>query len=149
MINPTCQSDGTRIQECNQPISSECCEFGQIYSLLHFIIITSHDQFSRFIIPETECIITKSNGNQFRQVYPSFSLQVIHSQILQENNHGMPLYQTKVISNWACLFITSFFQNHSSIPRKHRRNCSSLHSILPFQSLPKKAHSQSHTWNNH
>ena len=64
--------------------------------------------------------ITKSNGSQFRQVYSSFSLQAIHSQILHENNNRMHNYQTEVISNWASLFIISFFQNHSSIPMKHK-----------------------------
>ena len=57
--------------------------------------------------------------------------------------------QTEVISNWENLIINSFFHMHSSIPMKHKRNCNSIHSILPFQSLPKKAHSQSHTRNNH
>ena len=91
---------------------------------------------------------TKLNGSQLRQVYSSFSLQAIHSQILHENTAQMHKYQTEVISNWACLFIISFYENHSSIPMKHNRNCHSIDSILPFQSLPKKAHSQSHTLNN-
>ena len=51
VIGSTLQSDGTRIVECIKEnkttgCSSECCEFGQIYSSLHFIISTSHDQFS-------------------------------------------------------------------------------------------------------
>ena len=152
VIGSTLQSDGTKIAECITvtPFSSECSEFRQVYSSSHFIITTSHDQFSWFIIIlELECTFTKSNGRQFRQVYSSFSLQSIHSQTLHENKHGMHHHQTGVISNWASLFIISFFQNHSSIPMKHARNCNYLHSLLPFQSLPKKAHSQSHTQRNY
>ena len=48
VIGNTLQRDETRIPECPavSPFSSECCEFRQVYSSLHFIIITSHDQFS-------------------------------------------------------------------------------------------------------
>ena len=48
VIGNTLQSDGTRIEECitDPSFSSECCEFRQVYSSLHFIIITSHDQFT-------------------------------------------------------------------------------------------------------
>ena len=47
VIGNTLQSDGTRIEECPTAInSSECCEFRQVYSSLHFIITTSHDQLS-------------------------------------------------------------------------------------------------------
>ena len=47
MIGSTLQSDGTRIAESiTLFINRDCCEFRQIYSSLHFIIITSHDQFS-------------------------------------------------------------------------------------------------------
>ena len=47
VIGHTLQSDGTRIKECNTVfVSSECCEFRQVYSSLHFIITTSHDQFT-------------------------------------------------------------------------------------------------------
>ena len=43
----TLQSDDTRIAECiTATSSSECCEFRQVYSSLHFITTTSHDQFS-------------------------------------------------------------------------------------------------------
>ena len=96
-----------------------------------------------------ECTTTKLNGSQFRQIYSSLSLQTIHSQMQHKSSYGMHHHQIEVISNWANLFIISFFENHSSIPMKHRRNCNSFHSNLPFQSLPKKAHSQSHTRNNH
>ena len=71
MIGNTLQSDGTRIAECTTviPFSSEGCEFRQVYASVHFIIITSHDQFSWFIpFIEMECTITNSNGSQFRQV---------------------------------------------------------------------------------
>ena len=46
VLGSTLQSDDTRIAECITvtPFSSECCEFGQVYSSLHFIITTSHDQ---------------------------------------------------------------------------------------------------------
>ncbi len=150
MIENTLQSDVTRILECITvtPFSSECCEFRQVYSSLHSIITTLHDQFIRFIILETECIFTKSNGSQFRQVYSLLSLQSIHSQTQQENINRMHDHQTEVISNWVSLFIISFFENHSSIPMKQNRNWNYPYSILPFQSLPKKAHSQSHTRNN-
>ena len=48
VIERTLQSDGTRILECATVISfsSECSEFRQVYSSLHFIITTSHYQFS-------------------------------------------------------------------------------------------------------
>ena len=47
MIGNTLQSDGTRIKECNTVfVSSECSEFRQVYSSVHFIITTSHYQFS-------------------------------------------------------------------------------------------------------
>ena len=48
VIGNTLQSDGTRIAECITVVtfSSECSEFRQVYSSLHFIIITSHDQFT-------------------------------------------------------------------------------------------------------
>ena len=121
VIGSTLQSDDSRIEECTIDISfsSECCEFRQVYSLVHFIITTSHYQFTRFIILETECTVTQSNRSQFRQVYSSFSLQPIHSQILHENKSGMHYHQTEVISNWACLFIISLVEKHSSISMKH------------------------------
>ena len=47
VIGNTLQSDDTRKPECITAISSsECCEFRQVYSSVHFIISTSHDQFS-------------------------------------------------------------------------------------------------------
>ena len=48
VIGKTLQSDDTRIVECVTVVtfSSECSEFRQIYSSLHFIISTSHNQFS-------------------------------------------------------------------------------------------------------
>ena len=44
----TLQSDDTRLVECITVIhfSSECCEFRQVYSSVHFIITTSHDQLT-------------------------------------------------------------------------------------------------------
>ena len=71
VIGNTLQSDETRRVECITviPFSSEWCEFRQVYSSVHFIIITSHDQFTWcIIILEAECTRTKSNGSQFRQV---------------------------------------------------------------------------------
>ena len=61
VMGNTLQSDGTRILECATVISfsSECSEFRQVYSSHHFIITTSHDQFTRFIILEQERILTK------------------------------------------------------------------------------------------
>ena len=48
VIGNTLQSDGTRTEECSteKTSSSECCEFRQVYSSVHFIITTSHDQFT-------------------------------------------------------------------------------------------------------
>ena len=48
VIGSTLQSDGTRILECTTgfPFSSERSEFRQVYSSIHFIITTSHYQFS-------------------------------------------------------------------------------------------------------
>ena len=47
VIGSTLQSDDTRIVECPTVFSScECREFSQVYSSLHFIINTSHYQFS-------------------------------------------------------------------------------------------------------
>ena len=48
VIGSTLQSDGMRITECTTvfSFSSECSEFRQVYSSVHFIITTSHDQFS-------------------------------------------------------------------------------------------------------
>ena len=48
VIGNTLQSDDTRTAECATvfPFSSECCEFRQVYSSVHFIITTSHYQFS-------------------------------------------------------------------------------------------------------
>ena len=70
VIGSTLQSDDMRIVECSTVFTcSECSEYRQVYSSLHFIIITSHDQFTPFIIIlELECTITKSNGSQFRQI---------------------------------------------------------------------------------
>ena len=44
----TLQNDRTRIAECTTvfPFSSKCCEFRQVYSLVHFIITTSHYQLT-------------------------------------------------------------------------------------------------------
>ena len=120
VIRHTLQRDGTRAVECATAInSSECCEFRQVYSSFLFIITTSHDQFTRFIILETKCTTIELNRSQFRQIYSSFPLQSIHSQIPHENTHGMYNNQTGVISNWAGLFISSFIHIHSSIPMKH------------------------------
>ena len=66
---------------------------------------TSHYQFTRVIILEKECIITKLNGSQFEQIYKSIPCQSIHSQILHENSNRMQRDQTEVISNWSSLFI--------------------------------------------
>ena len=48
----TLQSYDTRMVECptakhtNDVCSSKCCEFWQVYSSVHFIITTSHYQFT-------------------------------------------------------------------------------------------------------
>ena len=127
--------------------SSKCSEFRQISLLSPTTNGTPHDQFRPFIL-EKESPSPQSNGSQFRQVYQSFSLQFTHSQILHENRNRTHIHQTELISNWAYLFIISFHRSNSLIPMKHDRNCNHHHSIFPFQSLPKKAHSQSHTRNN-
>ena len=46
VIENTLQSDGARIVEYTTPISSECCEFRQVYSSSQFVNLTSHDQFT-------------------------------------------------------------------------------------------------------
>ena len=49
VIGHTLQSGITKVVECSTIVilfSSECFEFGQVYSSSHFIITTSHDQFS-------------------------------------------------------------------------------------------------------
>ena len=47
MMRNTLQSDDARIEECPTVInSSECCEFRQVYSSVHSIVTTSHDQLS-------------------------------------------------------------------------------------------------------
>ena len=48
VIGNTLHSDETRIAECSTVIlfSSECCEFGQVYSSVHFIITTAHYQLT-------------------------------------------------------------------------------------------------------
>ena len=47
VIGNTLQGDGARKAECATVfVSSEFSEFRQAYSSLHFIITTSHDQFS-------------------------------------------------------------------------------------------------------
>ena len=72
VIGNTLQCDVKRVMECLAVTfnGSECSEFRQVYSSFHFIITTSHDQFSgSFMLIETECMLAKSNGSQFRQVY--------------------------------------------------------------------------------
>ena len=150
-IDITLQSNGMRIAEwcAIRATSREWSEYRHVYSSFHLCRNTSHDQFTWLVIfLKLKCTITQSNGSQFKQIYSSFSLQPIHSQIQHENTHGMHNHQTKVTSNWSCLFIIPFIENHSSIPMKPDRNCNSIHSVLPFQSLPKKVDSQSHTRNN-
>ena len=47
VIGSTLQSDGTRKAECVTGImSNDFCEFRQVYSSVHSIISTSHDQFT-------------------------------------------------------------------------------------------------------
>ena len=105
VISNTLQSDGARIAECVTASNrSEWCELRQVYSSVHFIITTSHNQFT-WVITEPECIITESNVSQFWQIYSSISFLLIHSQILHENTHRMHTYQTEEISNWVNLFI--------------------------------------------
>ena len=83
VIGSTLKSDRTRIVECVTvfSFSSEFSEFGQVYSSARSIITTSHDQLTCSITTlETECIFTKLNGSQFRQIYSSSSFQFIHFQ---------------------------------------------------------------------
>ena len=108
VIGTAFQSDVMRIAEGNTVSNGgERCEFRQVYSSLHFITTTSHYQFTRLIILEIECIITKPNGSQFGQIYKSIPFQSIHSQILHENSHKTQVCQRGVISNWSNLFIIS------------------------------------------
>ena len=75
--------------------------------------ITSHYKGRWFIIIKLECIPTKLNGSQFRQIYSLLSLQAIHSLTQDEKNKGMHDYQIEVISISVNLFINS--NNHNSL----------------------------------
>ena len=48
VIGNTLQNDRMRIVECTTvfSFSSECSEFRQVYSSLHYVKSTSHDQFT-------------------------------------------------------------------------------------------------------
>ena len=48
VIGSTLQSDETRIFECTTVFSfnSERCEFRQVYLSVHFIVTTSHPQYT-------------------------------------------------------------------------------------------------------
>ena len=143
----TLQSDVTRITECiTVSFSSEWSEFRQVYSSLQFIISTSHDQFSWLIkYIELKCLTTDSNALQFRQIYSSFYLQSIHSQIPHENTHGMLHYLTEVTSNRASLFIIlSSIHSLSNTTRKHQQNAS-----LPNRSDFKQGKSIHHSTSSH
>ena len=105
----TLQSDGLRIAEwATVSNGGKWREPRQVYSSVQFIIITSHDQLTWFVVLELECTPTKLNGSQFRQIYSSFSLQAIHSQTQPESTTQMIRLQTEVISTWAGLFIILF-----------------------------------------
>ena len=75
------------------PIINKRCEFRQIYASLHSIPPTSHDQLTCGAMPKLEGTLSKTDGSQFRQIYPSLSLREIHSQKQQEHIHRMPTYQ--------------------------------------------------------
>ena len=147
----TFKNDVFRIRESRTAhvIISKWCEFRQVYSSLHRWITTSHDQFSWIVTSlKTEWFKTQSNGSQFWQIYSSFSLHIIYSQILHENTYRMHDHQTGVISNWASLFIIPLRNTHSSVPMKRDRNCNSIDSILPFRSFPSNPRFQSYIRNS-
>ena len=75
--------------------------------------ITSHYKGRWFIIKKAECILAKSNGSQFRQIYSLLSLQAIHSLTQDEKKERMQNYQIEVISISVDLFINS--NNHNSL----------------------------------
>ena len=75
--------------------------------------ITSHYKGRWCNIIKLECIIAKSNGSQFRQIYSLLSLQAIHSLTQDEKNEGMHDHQIEVISISVNLFINS--NNHNSL----------------------------------
>ena len=69
VMGNTLKSDETRIVECVTAIrSGEGNEFRQVYSSLRLCITTAHDQFSRVLITEHECIFTQLYGGQFWQI---------------------------------------------------------------------------------
>ena len=74
----------------------------------------------------TECLPIKLNGSQFRQIYSSFSLQTIHSQIQHESNYRMHDYQTEWKSIQANLLIILTSNNSlSNTTREHFSNAQS------------------------
>ena len=69
VMGKTLQRDDARIVECVTAIrSGEGNEFRQVYSSLRLCITTAHDQFSRVLINEHECIFTQLYGGQFWQI---------------------------------------------------------------------------------
>ena len=74
----------------------------------------------------TECLITKPNGSQFRQIYSSFLPLTIHSQMQHENNNRMPHHQTEWKSIQANLLIILTSNNSlSNATREQLQNASS------------------------
>ena len=89
-------------------------EVSEVKSIHHSSLpnITSHYK-GRFNILKLECIPTKLNGSQFRQIYSLLSLQAIHSLTQDEKNNRMHQHQIEVISISVNLFINS--NNHKSL----------------------------------
>ena len=132
-------NDGTRKLECTvfPSVVSEVSLGKSIHQFISSSPLRMINSVEIITMNQNACL-TKLNGSQFRQVYSSLSLQYIHSQIQHENNSRMQTHQTEVISNWASLFITSFFDNHSSIPMKHDRSCNYLIQFSHFNHFQRR-----------
>ena len=106
----TLKNDMTRVSERITAFlgSGENGELRQVYSSPPFIRLTSHDQQGVFFNIKTACIITESNGSQFRQVYSSFPVWSGHFQRPQKSNQRMHNTPEELTSNWASLFVNLF-----------------------------------------
>ena len=118
----------------------ECCEYGQVYSLIPICSITLHHQlsaFTAFIVLESESTITHFNWFQYFQIYSLIGMNISHSWEQHVNNTRMHLYQPWVLWENASLVITHCEWEYPSTLTKRSRSCSfqSSHSpICSFQS---------------
>ena len=95
------------------PSGGECSEFGEVYVGLVMRRITSHGQFIGVVsLIETQCILAKLNGGQFRQIYSSFSYSGIHSQTQRQKTSRTHSHPTEQIVTPVSLFISTVRWNH-------------------------------------